>query len=60
MNNIINKSIKYFLIGLLSFSSMSYIPKTNSNTVNNINIAIFISVCYVIIDRIYPSIVYKN
>lgn len=60
MNNTINKSIKYILIGLLSFSSLNYMPQTSSPTMNNINIAILISVCYVIIDRIYPSIIYKN
>ncbi len=50
-----NRSIKYVLIGIITFLSIRYIPTNALLDKEIIVIAIVVSIAYAIIDKLLPS-----
>jgi hypothetical protein len=56
---ILNRIIKYILIGLIAFIATRYIPSVALNNDETIAIVICISIGYAIIDKLLPSYIFK-
>ncbi len=56
MEKIINKILKYILIGMITGLSVKYIPKTALQRKEILMICFTVSVFYAVLDRILPSI----
>ena len=50
-----NKIIKYFLIGLISFIAIRYVPSNALHDVEILVISMIISIGYALIDKLLPS-----
>ncbi len=50
-----NRIIKYFLIGLIAFISIRYIPSNALNDMEILIVSMTISIGYAIIDKLLPS-----
>ena len=50
-----NKIIKYFLIGLISFIAIRYIPSNALNDMEILIVSMIVSIGYAIIDKLLPS-----
>jgi hypothetical protein len=56
---IINRIIKYILIGLIAFIATRYIPSVALNNDETLYIVITISIGYALIDKLLPSYIFK-
>ena len=50
-----NRIIKYFLIGLIAFIAIRYVPSNALNDLEIIAVSMIISIGYAIIDKLLPS-----
>lgn len=50
-----NRIIKYFLIGLISFIAIRYVPSIALKDIDIIIVSMIISMGYAIIDKLLPS-----
>ena len=50
-----NRIIKYFLIGLITFIAIRYIPTHALDDMEIITVAMTVSIGYAIIDKLLPS-----
>jgi hypothetical protein len=50
-----NRIIKYFLIGLIAFIAIRYVPSNALSDLEIIAVSMIISMGYAIIDKILPS-----
>ncbi len=50
-----NRIIKYFLIGLIAFIAIRYIPSNALNDMEILVVSMTISIGYAIIDKLLPS-----
>jgi len=60
LNSIVNKLIKYVIMSLLMYSSVSFIPEQPVNTIDTLKITFVVSILFAIFDRIFPSIYYND
>ena len=60
LNSIVNKLIKYVIMSLLMYSSVSFIPEQSVNTIDTLKITFVVSILFAIFDRILPSIHYND
>jgi hypothetical protein len=54
-----NRSIKYLLIGIITFLSIRYIPTNALLDKEIIIIAIVVSIAYALIDKLLPSYILR-
>ncbi len=52
-----NRIIKYFLIGLIAFIAIRYVPSTAFSDLEILSVSMIISMGYAIIDKLLPSYV---
>ena len=57
MDNTINRIIKYFLIGLIAFIAIRYIPSNALDDMEILVVSMIISIGYALIDKMLPSYV---
>lgn len=50
-----NRIIKYFLIGLIAFIAIRYVPSIALSDLEIIAVSMIISIGYAIIDKLLPS-----
>lgn len=50
-----NKIIKYFLIGLIAFIAIRYIPSSALDDIEILVVSMTVSIGYAIIDKLMPS-----
>ncbi len=50
-----NRIIKYFLIGLIAFIAIRYIPSSALNDIEILVVSMTVSIGYAIIDKLLPS-----
>jgi hypothetical protein len=55
MSNNVNKIIKYFLMGLIAFIAIRYIPSNALDDMEILVVAMTVSIGYAIIDRLLAS-----
>ena len=62
MNEIFNKLLKYILMSLITFLSVSFVPSNDIKTTDGLKITFIITIFYALLDRVLPSIyyTYKN
>uniref|UniRef100_A0A6C0J5D1 Uncharacterized protein n=1 Tax=viral metagenome TaxID=1070528 RepID=A0A6C0J5D1_9ZZZZ len=60
LNSIVNKLLKYVIMSLLMYSSVSFIPEQSVNTIDTLKITFVVSILFAIFDRILPSIHYND
>lgn len=51
----INRILKYLLIGIISFIAIRYIPSHSLLDLDILTVAIIISIGYAILDKLMPS-----
>ena len=56
----VNKLIKYVIMSLLIYSSVSFIPEQQINNIDTLKITFIISILFAIFDRMFPSINYND
>ncbi len=52
-----NRIIKYFLIGLIAFIAIRYIPSNALNDIEILVVSMTVSIGYAVIDKLLPSYV---
>ena len=50
-----NRIIKYFLIGIIAFIAIRYIPSNALNDMEILVVSMIVSIGYAIIDKLLPS-----
>ena len=60
MNDIYNKLLKYILISLVTYLSLSFIPSKEIKNKESLMITFIVAISYAILDRILPSIQFNS
>lgn len=60
MNDIYNKLLKYILISLVTYLSLSFVPSKEIKTKESLMITFIVAISYAILDRILPSIQFNS
>jgi hypothetical protein len=60
MNDIYNKVLKYILISLVTYLSLSFVPSNEIKNKESLMITFIVAISYAILDRILPSIQFNS